>query len=227
MLNSSSLPAAVLWDMDGTLVDTEPYWIEAETQLASEHGVVWTHADGLALIGSAMPDAARTLQRAGIDRSEAEIVDFLESSVAAQMIAGVPWQPGAVDLLLHLRASGVPCALVTMSYSTLATAVTASVADVFAARITGDSVARGKPHPEPYLTAAEHLGVDITECVALEDSLTGLASAESSGARVIGVQREVPIPPAPGRSRVDTLVGLSLEDLRAVARGDTLDRLAI
>lgn len=212
--------------MDGTLVDTEPYWIAAESRLAAEHGVVWTHGDGLALIGSAMPDAARTLQQAGIDRSESEIVEYLETSVAAQMIEGVPWQPGALNLLTELRDLGVPCALVTMSYSDLAAAVTASVADVFGVRITGDSVAHGKPHPEPYLTAAAHLGVDITSCVALEDSLTGLASAESSGARVIGVQREVRIPAAEGRSRVDSLVDLTVEDLAAVAQGIVLDRLA-
>jgi len=92
--------------------------------------------------------------------------------------------------------------------------------------VTGDSVTHGKPHPEPYLRAAEMLGVPVTQCVAIEDSRTGLASAEAAGARVIGVQLHMPIEPAPLRSRLHDLGEIDLDDLADIASGTVIDRLA-
>ena len=107
---TSRLPAAVLWDMDGTIIDTEPYWIAAEMHLAEQHGGTWTHDDALTLIGQAIPKSAAVLQeRAGVHGTIDEIVDELIRLVGEQMRAhGVPWQPGARDLLASVRDAGVP-----------------------------------------------------------------------------------------------------------------------
>jgi HAD superfamily hydrolase (TIGR01509 family) len=225
-VTSRLLPEAVLWDLDGTLVDTEPAWMAAEHEMTTAHGVEWTHADALALIGSDLVVAAQLFQSRGVAWSVPEILDFMITRVAKYMADAVPWHTGARELLAALDAARVPCALVTMSYRVLAEAVVAGApSGVFHTVVTGDSVTYGKPHPEAYLTAAEQLGVDPSRCVAIEDSLNGLASAEAAGARVIGVQRLLPIPTSPGRSRIGTLVGLTVDDLARVSRGEVIDRL--
>lgn len=222
------LPDAVLWDMDGTLVDTEKYWIAAETTLARRDGGVWTEADGLSLVGSSLTYAAQQLRlRAGVRGTDEEIVDDLLAQVIAEVRRhGVPFRPGAVEMLAALRDAGVPSALVTMSYASLAQVVIDGAPEgVFRAVVTGDQVANGKPHPEPYLEGAARLGVDATRCVAIEDSTAGLASAEAAGARVIGVQLLVPIPAAPGRSRLSQLDQITLDDLRRIYAGEVIDLL--
>jgi HAD superfamily hydrolase (TIGR01509 family) len=145
-----------------------------------------------------------------VDLPPAVIVEELLDRVVAEVGRAVPWRPGARELLLSLHAAGVPCALVTMSYARLADAVVRALpAGVFAAVVPGDQVRHGKPHPEPYLTAAQRLGVAPQECVAIEDSPPGVRSAQAAGAAVVAVPHVVPIPPGPGRVVVDTLEGLS------------------
>ena len=221
-----TLPAAVLWDMDGTIIDTEPYWIEAEIALATRDGGTWTHDDGLTLIGMALPESAEILRaRAGVRGTNDEIVDDLVHQVGHLLRThGADWQPGARELLAALNAAQVPCALVTMSYASLADILVELLPpNTFAAVVTGDMVTHGKPHPEPYLKAAELLGVDPTQCVAIEDSPTGVASAEAAGARVIGVPHFVPLPFAPQRSRVRSLTLLSLDGIAQVHAGRPID----
>lgn len=222
------LPDAVLWDMDGTLVDTEPYWIAAETSVAERAGGTWTHEDGMSLIGHPLTFTALQLRlRAGVQGSDAEIIGDLLSFVVGQVRAhGVPWRPGARELLEALLAARVPCALVTSAYAPLASAVVEAAPEgVFHEIVTGEQVLRGKPDPEPYLTGAARLGVEPGRCVAIEDSLAGLASAEAAGTRVIGVQAFIPIPQHPGRSRLARLDQITLEDLRAVVAGHVIDLL--
>ena len=208
---STPLPAAVLWDMDGTLVDTEPSWIDAEYALVAEHGGSWSDEHAHALVGSPLLVSAEYIRRhGGVDLPPAVIVEELLDRVVAEVRRAVPWRPGARELLLSLHAAGVPCALVTMSYARLADAVVGALpAGVFAAVVPGDQVRHGKPHPEPYLTAAQRLGVAPQECVAIEDSPPGVRSAQAAGAAVVAVPHVVPIPPGPGRVVVDTLEGLS------------------
>jgi len=220
----ADLPDAVLWDMDGTLIDSEPYWMAAETELCTAHGVTWTYEDGLSLVGNPLPTSAEVLQARGLRLTVGQILDYLIARVAAAIADSVPWQPGARELLAELGDAGVPCALVTMSYQALVDPlVAAAPAGTFAATVSGQEVAHGKPHPEAYLTAAARLGVDITRCVAVEDSPAGLGSAIASGARVVGVQSVLPVAPAPGLSRVGSLADLGLEGLARVARGEVVD----
>ena len=220
------LPAAVLWDMDGTLVDTEPAWIAAERGLVAEFGGVWTEEDALSMVGSPLLGAAAILQRHGVDLPLEEIVDRLLADVEAAVARELVWRPGALELLAELRAAGVPCALVTMSYRRFAEAVLAQgAAEEFTVLVTGDEVTQDKPHPEPYLRAARLLGVDVTRCVAIEDSRTGVASALASGARTLGVRNVVDIDPAPGLSRAGSLAGIGLAEIRRIASGEVLDLL--
>ena len=219
-------PDAVLWDLDGTLVDTEPTWMAAESELTAAHGVEWTHEHAMSLVGLALLDAGGVLQRAGVDLEPAEIVDFMIDRVVERLAVEMPWRPGARDLLAALADAGVPCGLVTMSYTVIADAVVAGAPPgAFRTVVTGDAVRHGKPHPEPYLTAARRLGVAPERCVAIEDSQVGLASAEAAGTRALAVPHLVPIPPGPGRSRVPTLEGVTLADLAQIGAGEVVDRL--
>jgi HAD superfamily hydrolase (TIGR01509 family) len=197
--------------MDGTLVDTEPYWMGAEYALVAEHGGTWTAEQAHALVGNPLPVSAETLRRdGGVDLPVDVIVQRMLEHVVAEVRRHLPWRPGAQELLEELRAEQVPCALVTMSYAVLADAVVSALPPgTFAAVVTGDRVRHGKPHPEPYLTAARLLGVAPEDCVAIEDSKAGAASAHAAGTAVVAVPHVVPVPPAPGIVVAETLEGLS------------------
>jgi HAD superfamily hydrolase (TIGR01509 family) len=212
---------AVLWDMDGTIVDTEPYWMEAEHALVAEHGGTWTTADAYALVGNPLLVSAAYLQEHGsVDLPAADIVDVLQSHVVRRVGEQLPWRPGARELLAELVQRRVRCALVTMSWAPLADAVLAHVpAGTFDVVVTGDQVTDGKPHPEPYLRAMDLLGTEPGRCVAIEDSPPGLASAEAAGVPTIAVAHLVPIAEAPGRTRVTSLADVDLDLLVRVALG--------
>jgi len=209
--------AAVLWDMDGTLVDTEPDWIQAEFELIEQHGGTWSHDHAMNLVGNDLLESGRYIhEHSGIDLDPAEIVEELLDRVVVRMARTVPWRPGAVELLADLRGRGVRCALVTMSYRRFVEPILATLpADTFEVIVTGDSVSQGKPHPEPYLKAAAVLGVDPSDTVAIEDSNTGARSAEAAGCTVLVVQNHVPVLPGERRIFVDTLVGMTADDLPA------------
>ena len=208
--------AAVLWDLDGTLLDSEPYWIAGEYALVEHHGGTWTDEDAHAIVGFDLLDAAVEIKRrSGIPPNPQEIVDHLMLEVRDQIRDHQPWRPGAVELLAECRATGVPCALVTMSWRPIVDAVAAALPPgAFAALVPGDEVARGKPDPEPYLHAARALGVDPADCVAIEDSPTGVAAALAAGCATLGVPHVVDIAPADGLTLVDSLDGIGLDQLR-------------
>ena len=223
----TALPDAVLWDMDGTLVDTEPYWIAAEIELVREHGGTWTHQDGLALVGNPLLVSGEILvRRSGIDLTPAQVVDALLKRMVVAVRGSAPFRPGARELLLACVEAGIPNALVTMSWTSLSDAFLASLPEgTFAAVVTGDQVEHGKPHPEPYLTAAARLGVDPSRCVAIEDSVPGVASAEAAGCRVLAMPLHVPLGPGVGRSRLPGFEGLDVAMLGRLAAGSVVDLL--
>ena len=185
----SRKPAAVLWDMDGTLVDTEPYWMAVETDLVESYGGTWTHQDATQLIGSNLLESGRVLRRAGVDLEPQQIVDLLTDRVTERLgTHGVPFRPGARELLAALRAQGIPTALVTMSLRRMALDVVALIDfPAFDLVVAGDDVERPKPFPDPYLTAAAQLGIDIVDAVIIEDSPTGVTAGAASGAVTLGV----------------------------------------
>lgn len=202
--------------MDGTIVDTEPYWMVAEEALVGSFGGTWTPEDGLRLVGNGLDDSARILQEAGVDLPVQEIIDRLSDRVMEQILVEVPWRPGARELLRGIREAGIPTALVTMSIGRMARQVADAVPfDAFDHVVAGDDVSRSKPHPEAYLAAADLLGVDIRDCVAIEDSAPGVASATASGATVVAVPHHVPLPADDAYVLWDTLAGRTLADLEA------------
>jgi len=201
--------------MDGTLVDTEPYWIETEFELAEKYGGTWSTEHALELVGSDLIESGRYIrEHMGIDLEPSEIVEQLLDSVVARVEHSVPWRRGAVELLASLHEADVPCALVTMSYRRFVVPILARLPEgTFAAVVTGDAVTHGKPHPEPYLKAAAELGVEPGVCLAIEDSNTGVRSAESAGCTVLVVPNHVPVLPGERRIFRDTLVDLTSTDL--------------
>ena len=210
-----TLPAAVLWDMDGTLVNTEPYWITAETDLIHQHGGDWSHDEAMQLVGSGLWHSARVIQAKGVALSEEEIIDHLTDRVMEQLVeSGIPWRPGARELLTELRDAGVPTALVTMSINRMAHHVADRLGFLgFDVVVAGDEVTHAKPHPEPYLRGAELLGLDIASCLAIEDSPTGIASATAAGALVVGVPFMLALEDAGAHVVWPTLEGRTLADL--------------
>lgn len=215
-------PRAVLWDMDGTIVDTEPYWIAAEFDIVESHGGTWSDEHARALVGSDLLDSGRYMRlHGGVDREPAEIVEMLLDRVVAGIRREVPWRPGARELLSDLRAVPVPTALVTMSWRRFAREVVNALPDgSFDAVVVGDDVERGKPHPEPYLLAADRLGVDPVECLAIEDSPTGVASALAAGCTVLAVPHVVDVPPSDDPAVplhvVSSLSGVGIGELAAL-----------
>ncbi len=214
----TSQPAAVLWDMDGTLVDTEPYWIEAEFALAEKYAGTWSHEHSLNLVGHDLLDSGRYIrEHMGIDLEPSVIVEELLDRVIEHVELEVPWRPGAVELLADLNRSGVPCALVTMSYRRFVAPILATLpGDAFATVVTGDAVSQGKPHPEPYLKAARNLGLPPGDCLAIEDSNTGARSAVAAGCTVLVVPNHVPVLPGEGRVFAESLADV---DIAAVWSG--------
>ncbi|WP_457255306.1 HAD family hydrolase [Pedococcus sp. P5_B7] len=213
---AADLPAAVFWDMDGTLVDTEPYWINAEHAIVEEAGGVWNDEYAHQLVGNDLMVSAEFIRdNSPITLEPVEIVEDLLRRVIAQVTEHVPWRPGAIELLTALREAGVPNALVTMSWRSLADSVLAALPEgTFAAVITGDEVEHGKPHPEPYLAAARALGVEVTDCIAIEDSPTGVRSAVAAGVPTLAVPHVVPVPIIAGAVQAPSLRGLTPADLR-------------
>lgn len=207
--------AAVLWDLDGTIVDTEPLWMAAEHELATAHGGVWTDEDALQLVGNSLIASGEYIKnKVGLEMSAEDVVEYLVERLAASLREHVDWRPGARELIKALDAAGVPQALVTMSYASIAEPIAAVLP--FAAVVTGDAVSRPKPHPDPYLLAAERLGVDPTQCLAIEDSITGATSANAAGCDVIAVPHFVDVPEAERRVLIPTLEGLTPDDLKAL-----------
>lgn len=204
--------------MDGTLVDTEPYWMRAETELVAEFGGIWTQEDCLSVVGAGLWTSANLLRDRGVQLEPDDIVDRLTDRVQEQIDAlGAPWRPGAVELLRQLREGGVKTALVTMSVRRMAAQIAAALPfDGFDIIVSGDGVEKPKPHPEAYLTAAGLLGVEPASTVAIEDSIPGLASAVAAGANAIAVPHILQIPEGEGHVVWESLEGRGLDDIAAV-----------
>jgi HAD superfamily hydrolase (TIGR01509 family) len=210
--------AAVLFDMDGTLVDSERLWDVALHELAARYDGRLSDAARQAMVGSSMATSMRILHTdlGQPWRDPAAGVAFLERRVAELFVTGLEWRPGALALLRAVRAAAIPTALVTSTARALVEIALDTLGrDSFDVVVCGDEVSATKPHPAPYLTAAEMLQVPIGRCVAIEDSPTGVASALASGAAVLAVPSEVPLPEAEG---VHLLESLATADVELLAR---------
>lgn len=214
------LPKAVLWDLDGTLIDSEPHWLHSEKQLAAEHDYEWTEADGHELVGLSLTESSKIYKnKLGSDLTHDEIIEKLTDSVKSRLSEQIIWRPGAKELLRVIKKAGIPTALVTMSLRSMAQQIVDAIDfHAFDVIVAGDDVVHGKPHAEPYLKAAHLLGVPAKECVAFEDSITGLLSAEAAGAKAVGIPNILRIPQHEGRILWESLEGKTLKDLRELFR---------
>jgi HAD superfamily hydrolase (TIGR01509 family) len=208
----------VLFDMDGLLVDTEPLWFETETEVMARLGAPWAKEDQERLLGGSMEHTVGyLLAKATKPAPPAEVARWMVDGMLKRAAEGrVVIRPGARELLTEIAAAGIPYALVTGSQRVFTDAVIASTAFRFPVTVSADDVSITKPAPDPYLLAAKLLAVDPANCVALEDSPNGVASATSAGCHVIAVPSLLPIPPAPGRLVVSSLRDITLATLRAL-----------
>jgi HAD superfamily hydrolase (TIGR01509 family) len=209
---------AVLFDMDGLLVDSERLWFETEADVMARLGGTWGPEHQESLVGGSL---GRTvdymLSLTGPVAPPEEIGRSLLDGMAERLRANVPMMPGAKELLDEVREAGVPSALVSSTHRTLMEYALDGIGrDRFTVTVAGDEVARTKPDPEPYLTAARLLDVDPRRCVALEDSLNGVASADAAGCHVVAVPSVVPIGARPGRTVVTSLRDVDLARLRSL-----------
>ncbi|PRZ42536.1 HAD superfamily hydrolase (TIGR01509 family) [Antricoccus suffuscus] len=220
---------AVLWDMDGTLINTEPLWDVALRELTASYGLTWTPDDAHNAVGQPLPATAETLRGRGVTLENRAVIEALSARVEEQLDRGsgvLPWMPGALDLLASITDAGLQVALVTNAFGDLARKVVAAVPGTpFRTVVAGDDVAVGKPEPDSYLLAAHRLGVQPAECVALEDSETGARAAEAAGIRTLVTPGWRGVPASPSRSRVRSLDGIALTDLQAIRAGKTIDSL--
>ncbi|MFC8174460.1 HAD family hydrolase [Streptomyces sp. NPDC057325] len=212
--------AAVLFDMDGTLVDTETLWWDATEEVAARLGHRLTAADAPEVVGRAVGDTAAHLVRATGASGTAGVASALTTAFRRRVDAGAPLRPGAGRLLAELEREGVPFALVSASPRSVVDAVTGgALAHVpFALTLSADDTDRTKPHPDPYRTAARRLGVPVASCVAVEDSPDGTASADAAGCVVLVVPSLLPVEPGPARVFAESLEAVSLATLRDHAR---------
>ncbi|WIM93804.1 HAD family phosphatase [Actinoplanes oblitus] len=209
----------MLFDMDGTLVDSEKLWGVALEDLAARAGGRLSTRARLAMVGTSMP-VSMALFRDDMgqpDRPYQPDVDWLTDRVAELFADGLTWRPGARELLHEVRAAGLPTALVTSTGRRLAEVALKTLgAENFDVLVCGDEVARPKPDPEPYLTAAGLLGVPIGDCVAIEDSPSGVASAVAAGAVVLAVPSDVTLPSTDGIHLRSSLAGVDVKFLAAL-----------
>ncbi len=211
--------------MDGTLVQTEEYWTEALFELAATLGGRMSAEARASTVGTSMRRAMGVLYAdLGVVRSEEQLqadAHRVEERVAELMAAGIPWRPGAQELVTAVHAAGLRSALVTTTPRRLTDIVLGRITadlggDPFDLTVCGDEVPARKPDPAPYLQAMGALGVVPGECVVIEDSLVGVTSGLAAGAAVLGVAGFQPVPPAPGLTQVDTLAGVGLPELAEV-----------
>ncbi|WP_267882982.1 HAD-IA family hydrolase [Streptomyces bicolor] len=208
--------SAVLFDMDGTLVDTERLWWEAVERVA---GRTLAEADQQEVLGRPVEHTAAWLA-AATGGSAPELADVLHREFAERVRNGIVPRPGAIGLLDALAREGVPTALVTASPRAVADTVLEALGRRrFAVTVTADDTDRTKPAPDPYLAACHALGVDPRACVAVEDTATGVSSAEAAGCTVLAVPSLAPIEPAPGRTVLASLEGVSPRRLRDLLAG--------
>ncbi|MER6915701.1 HAD family phosphatase [Streptomyces sp. NPDC000594] len=213
---------AVLLDMDGTLVDTEGFWWDAEVEVFADLGHRLDESWRDIVVGGPMSRSAGYLIEAtGAAITLPELTVLLNDRFEARIARGVPLMPGAAELLAELSAHRVPTALVSASHRRIIDRILASLGPGnFAFSVAGDEVPRTKPHPDPYLLAAHRLGADPARCAVVEDTATGVASAEAAGCRVVAVPSVSPITPAEGRLVVRSLEEVDLGVLRALVAPD-------
>lgn len=212
---------AVLFDMDGTLVDSEKLWDISLAALYAELGGTLTPEVRSSMVGGSAEDTIRTVYTdLGLTMDPVAMADsarWLHEYTAELFAGGLPWCDGAQELLEALAAEGTPMALVTNTQRALTESALNSIGrHYFSATVCGDEVSSGKPAPDPYQRAAALLDLPPSVCLAIEDSVTGTTAAEGAGCPVLVVPNDVAVPPGPRRHHISSLAEVAVTDLRRV-----------
>jgi HAD superfamily hydrolase (TIGR01509 family) len=222
---------AVLFDMDGTLVETEQFWGIAMSELAAQLGGRMSEEARSRTVGTSMSVAMAVLYAdLGLTRTESEThadAHWVTDRTAELMAGGVEWRPGARHLVVAVREAGLATALVTTTPRRLAEIVLGAIradlgVDPFDRTVCGDEVPARKPDPAPYRQAMAELGVQPEECLVIEDSLAGISAGLAAGIAVLGVPVEQSVLPAPGLTLLDSLLGMDAARLTALHAGRDL-----
>lgn len=210
---------AVLWDMDGTLVRTEELWLLSEERTMADFGSHWDAQDQAVAVGGPL-DRVITYMARRVERPEAEVADRIIAEIEDLMrTSHIAWMPGARELHDELAAAGIPQALVSNSWRKLVDAALTDLDTAFGVVIAGDEVTHAKPDPEPFALACARLGASPRNSVVLEDSPTGVAAGLAAGCHVVAIPHIGGIDPAPRLTVLDTLAGVTVAQLDAIATG--------
>jgi HAD superfamily hydrolase (TIGR01509 family) len=209
---------AVLFDMDGTVVDSEHLWAHAMRMIAAELGGTLTEEALARTTGLSVPASVDLmLTELGSDLPHEQATEQLLARTADVFAAELMWQPGAQELIDALRAEGVTTALVTNSPRVVVdVAMERLGGHRFDRAVCGDEVSVHKPDPTPYLTAMRMLDLPAEQCLAVEDSPSGTASAVAAGIPVLVVPSEVDVPDGPGRIFAASLLEATVDELRHI-----------
>lgn len=207
--------------MDGTLVDSEKLWDVSLSALYESFDGVMSRDTRSALVGASAEETMVTVYtELGLELDPdamAQSIRWLHAHTAELFDGGLPWCDGAREMLEALAAEGTPMALVTNTQRELAERALNSIGrHYFSVTVCGDEVPSGKPAPDPYLRAAELLGLAPADCLAVEDSVTGSMAAEDAGCAVLVVPNDIPVPGGRRRRHVDSLATLEVADLRRI-----------
>ena len=207
--------SAILFDMDGTLIDSEPLWLEAEIEIMEELGCNWDQQDQINCLGGPIDKTENYMQdRSNNIKPFGYFTEKLDDVMEKKLSTKLNLIPNALEIINDCKRSELKIALVTASSGRLMKAVLKRFpVGIFDAVVSYDDVKRSKPDPEPYLLAAKTLGVDITNCVVLEDSLTGVQSGLSAGAQVVGIPHLVKMPSNPNLRVVESLSEINMDRL--------------
>lgn len=210
------MTGALLFDMDGTLIDSEPMWHAMMRDFAHHHRIEWTTEDAHWTTGRPMVEWAERMRERGVRMDPAAIIEAIAGSVAGLVREEVPWLPGSLALLERVAEAGIPAALITNASHANAAALLAAAPDgALRFSVSADDVERSKPDPEPYARAIVRLGADPSACIAFEDSGSGARSATAAGARLWFLTTQLTESPVPAERTIGTLAEVDADELFA------------
>lgn len=207
---------AVFFDMDGLLVDSEPLWLESETEITGRYGYAWSDKDQVACLGGPLSKVGEYMyERCGREQSPEFFTQTLIEVQSSKLRGKTPLMPGAIELVQELQSKGVATGLVSASPRNIVNAVLENLHEnPFPFTISSDDVVNTKPHPDAYLLAAQKAGAQIQHSLIFEDSLTGIAAAKSSGAWLIAVPHLVYVEEEERIRRIGSLSEMSFSKLQ-------------
>ena len=214
---------AVFFDMDGLFVDSEPLWLESETELTASFGYKWMDEDQVACLGGPLSRVGEYMfEKCNHVESPTFFTNTLIEIQTAKLRGKTPLMPGALELLQQLQSQNIATGLVSASPRNIVNAVLENLGgNPFPFSISSDDVINTKPHPDAYLLAAKKAGAEISRSLVFEDSLTGVSAAKSSEAWLIAVPHLVEVPEEPRVRSIQSLTQISYTKLQELFKDFT------